>query len=407
MKSALLATLILTLGSFAPQALAADPVEHDSVCVAVYINGTGVPNGGTYPNTIKSGEKFHAEIKMKNTGSKSWLKSQNYALGKNDDGLQWGQNRINLPSTSPVVSGSDVVFASDLVNLHNTTSKSQFWWGMLRERTETNTEEGGNQVLDPGGRFGQSCLIYLNIEGKQATPAAETPAQPETPRAPKEPAAPNIKTSTMCTDPQKGTREISASWNGYGASSVRVFLKDGTRLVDQSPCLGSGTQNYTFTKMASTNNIFKVSLMPYTDSTCSRADLAAPTGGYYANVNNGGFGYPNMSIDTSSFGIKTIYFDIDGRRSYYTCAPLEFSLSVPTGKTLNHSFDVPINILLTRYAQGQNGTIQRNDINTSHPVIIRYRPTFQSEEDGSQKAPAPVDNPRTNPTNQTEKVGEP
>lgn len=415
MKSALLA-LTFFLGVFAPQVLATEPVEHDAQCVAIYINGVGVPSDGTYPTTIKSGETFHVEIKMKNLGTKSWVKLQNYKLGKSGDTtadadeLQWGLNRVEIPNSNSVNTGSEVVFAFDAVNRHQASNKALFKWGMLRERSETNSEEGGNQVIDPGGRFGQICSINLSVEGTNVTTPTVSVTQPQVqPKAPEAPKAPEIKTSTMCTDPQKGVREISASWNGYVAPSVKVYLKDtgsskdltSGKLVDQSPCLGSGTQNYTFAKMTATDNIFKVAVVPYTDSSCGRADLNAPAGGYYGNVNNGGFGYPNMSTDPTAFGIKTIYFDFGDKRPYYTCTPLAFTLSIPAGKTTLQSFDTPINILLTRYAPSVNGVVQRNDVNTSHPFIIRYRPSTQTEDGGTQKVPAPAKTNTSDPNNAT------
>lgn len=379
------------------QALAAEPLEHHSQCVAIYINGIGIVNGGVYPAYIKKGTAFNVEFKLKNTGARAWKASEGYKLGTIEDSTIFGPSRALLPSGKQSVNtNEEVIFSVNAQPAANTSDgKYTYSWQMLRERIPG----------DPGGRFGQTCSVSLFVGETQ--PIAATPtASPADIEGKKN--MPDIKTSTMCTD-QSGNQTVSTSWSGYPTSSVKVFLKDETGLVDSSSCFSSSTQSYTFPESVPADHKYTVGFMPFSDGYCSKLDANTPAGGYNVDVANGGFTNPKDYTDPTIFHIKNIFVDFNGTRSKFnfdSCAPNAYSLAIPMGKNNMNSFDTPMNFLLTRFAAGTNGLVQRNDINTSHPVIIRYRPVISGSDGETYRVPTPSTKPATE-TGTTEEVSEP
>lgn len=413
-------------------AAASQPDINEARCEAISINGQEVANGGSLKLALQPGFGFSAQVKMKNLGERVWTPVSRYKLGSPNDNYVWNLNRVDLPTGSNVAKNETVIFAfNPKLPASITSAGAKFEWQMLRE----------SAANDPGGRFGQVCSItilpiYLpttvdspalttdpnrrnnpelcpkaktaakNIQTGECT-VYETPCDvPNSSNIVAGCQEQSISTSSVCSDIQKGTQKVSAKWQSYTGKWVRVFLKDVGKsnaigagiLIDSSACLGDNVNSFTFGQEVASDTSYKVALMPYLDNSCSRFYAKAPSGGYFTDVINGGNTYPRPN-DPSVFQIKSIFLDFgDGERSKInteSCGPTKFLLKMPTGKSTLSSFDVPVNILLTRFTMGTNGVIQRNDINTNSTVIMRYRPVLTTGEGEKIKVLPPSPSPKT------------
>lgn len=339
-------------------------LEHDAKCEAIYINGTGVPNGGTYPNPVKIGEKLHFDIKMKNTGDKPWSKSQNYKLGTDDDGLQWSINRVDLPNNNSINSGSDVIFSFDLINRHtNPPVLDNLDWGILKERV---VDASGN-VIDAGGRFGQNCRVILNvIPANGATPANPTGVSNPAPLY----GIP-MTTQTTCVDNSKNSEKVAAKWIPVaGAKSYTTTFYEQGGATGFSGCLDSNKNSFTFSKEYSASEKYRINLTAYAGNNCDGGIVnqtniqEIPNG--YLNALSDGWKYDSIKFSYAGQN-NPINFPLN------TCSPFKLTLPTPT-----RSSDIPVKLTVTRYKLDDKLQQMSKVLNEPHTVIFRYQPEFEN-----------------------------
>lgn len=351
-------------------------VEHDAVCEAIYINGTGVPNGGTYPTPIKVGEKFHAEIKMKNSGEKPWAKDQNYKLGiayqgQDQDSKIWGLNRAELSTdNATVTSGNTALFKFDVTpqnasqfDLSTPNARAVFPWQMLREKTAT----------DPGGRFGEKCSINIKLIAADGT----TPTTLTGISDPKPLYQIPMVTQTTCVDNTQNVEKVASRWTPVaGAKSYTTTFYQQGGATGFSGCLDATKKSFAFSKDYSASEKYDINVIAYGDNNCgggivNRSTMQVPNG-YQSALSDG---YKYTSIKFNPVGLGNIDFPLN------TCLPFTLTLPQPTGNVR----DIPVTVTVRRSKPG-NGTIAGTIAGAGEPhtVIFKYQPPF--EDGGSESS---------------------
>lgn len=119
--------------------LPAQAALNDSTCA-----GISPPTAPVY-----EGYKYTASVTMTNTGDNSWSTSGGYALGSTGNTLNWGVNRVPLPS-SPIATNQNATFNFE-ITVDASPGTYNFSWRMVRDPESTY------------GFFGATCTASITV----------------------------------------------------------------------------------------------------------------------------------------------------------------------------------------------------------------------------------------------------
>ncbi|MBI5201423.1 MAG: hypothetical protein HY925_07545 [Elusimicrobia bacterium] len=87
------------------------------------------------PSSMKPGQTFRVELRMKNSGTSTWTAAAGYKLGAQEstDNTNWRRGRLSVPASTPP--GKEAVFSFE-VKAPAAPGEYHFKWRMVREKVE-------------------------------------------------------------------------------------------------------------------------------------------------------------------------------------------------------------------------------------------------------------------------------